>query len=429
LPVLILKSHSPNPAPDPLVYLAGGPGAAAIAGGHFYQLADLLERRDLIVFDQRGTGYAEPLLDCLEVDALYERPDLYDDLEETSRLFSEARQACRQRLVDAGINLSAYNTAQNAADVNDLRLALGYEQWNLYGGSYGTRLALTVMRDFSQGVRSVILDSTVPLQVDQQAASGPNTQHAFQRVFQACAADAVCNAAFPGLESAFYELVERLNAEPAVVKTFYHRTNKYEDMPLNDHYLIKGLSGYLFKPYAFVETPKLIFDAHQGRYARLAEVVSENWSIGTITNEGMFYSVMCHDEFAFTSQAKIAAANADIHPLIGQTALEQAETMLAICETWDTGQADPIENEAVRSDIPTLVLAGTYDPVTPAEWGKMVAETLVRAHYVEFPGGHGVLGPAIGCSLEIASAFLDNPSGALDLSCLDSKLKPRFITR
>jgi pimeloyl-ACP methyl ester carboxylesterase len=231
------------------------------------------------------------------------------------------------------------------------------------------------------------------------------------------------------LESAFYELIERLDAEPAVVKVFNRHANKYEEVSLSDDYLVRGLSNYLFKPYAFVETPKLIFDAHQGRYARLAEVISENWAVGMVTNEGMFYAVMCHDEFAFTSQAEVAAANADVHTLIGQTALKQAEALLAICETWDVGQAGPIENEAVRSAIPTLVLAGTYDPVTPAEWGKMVAETLERAHYVEFPGGHGVLGPAIGCSLEIASAFLDDPSGALDLSCLDDKLKPRFITR
>jgi pimeloyl-ACP methyl ester carboxylesterase len=148
-----------------------------------------------------------------------------------------------------------------------------------------------------------------------------------------------------------------------------------------------------------------------------------------VANEGVLYSVMCHDEFAFTSREKIAAASADLHPVIRKMALEQADTVFDICEMWDVGQADPIENRAVRSDVPTLVLAGAYDPVTPADWGKMAAETLSQACYVEFPGGHGALIPSIECSLEIASAFLDDPTREPDLSCLDEQPEPRFVTR
>src|SRR5690606_20838751 len=113
----------------------------------FSYLGDFVEDRDLIVFDQRGTGYSEPTLQCQElIDLTYETLDVVLEDEEAFRLDLEASTACRDRLVAQGIDLTAFNTQENAADVRDLRLALGYEEWNLLGISYGTRLGLTVLR-------------------------------------------------------------------------------------------------------------------------------------------------------------------------------------------------------------------------------------------------------------------------------------------
>ena len=143
LAVAIIESQSANPLPDPVIYLEGGPGGAALLGIESLLDHPLLADRDLIMFDQRGTGFSVPSLNCYELEE--------DEGE-------NAVQACRDRLLDEGVNLDAYNTAATAADVNDLRLALGYEQVNLLGVSYGTKAALTTLRDFPTVIRSVVVD-------------------------------------------------------------------------------------------------------------------------------------------------------------------------------------------------------------------------------------------------------------------------------
>src|SRR5262249_11696499 len=150
-------------------------------------LSAVLAHRDFIFFDQRGTGYSQPELTCPERDAL--APTLLAGAlsdEQSTQAIVDAFQRCRDRLGVQGVDLAAYNSAASAADVNDLRLALGYSQLNLYGDSYGTRLALTVMRDFPQAVRSVVLDSTYPLEVNLYTALAPNAERAFNALFDAC---------------------------------------------------------------------------------------------------------------------------------------------------------------------------------------------------------------------------------------------------
>jgi pimeloyl-ACP methyl ester carboxylesterase len=166
LAVAILRREASDKAPDPILFLEGGPGARALdaAGASAGKIND---KRDLIFFDQRGAGYSQPDLDCSEVDYL-ESEILAQNLSHAEEIphFLTAFQACYDRLAEGGINLSAYNSAANAEDINDLLIALGYDQANLYGIPYGTRLALTVLRDHPERIRSVVLESTLPVQVD-----------------------------------------------------------------------------------------------------------------------------------------------------------------------------------------------------------------------------------------------------------------------
>ncbi|MCA9904902.1 MAG: alpha/beta fold hydrolase, partial [Anaerolineae bacterium] len=152
LAVAILYASEDDVQPDPIIYLAGGPGGNAVDELEAWVDIPYIQDRDLILLDQRGTGYSFPSLNCPEIE------ESEDD----------ATQACRDRLVADGVNLQAYNSAENAADVADLRVALGYDEWNLYGISYGTRLAQTIVRDYPQGIRSVILDSAYPLAANLQ---------------------------------------------------------------------------------------------------------------------------------------------------------------------------------------------------------------------------------------------------------------------
>lgn len=221
LHVAILRSGAEEPAPDPLIYLSGGPGSFALEwlyydAGTYH---DILEKRDVIVFDQRGNGYSEPSLDCPEVSEAFQQT-LKQDLGDGAWVQSKiaANLACHERLIREGIDLTAYNSAASAADVNDLRVALGYEQINLLGLSYGTRLALTVMRDFPEIVRSSVLDSPVPIQMDLLTAQGPHFNAALEYLFERCAMMEDCQKAFPELQGDLDTLIQRLDDEPVVVR-------------------------------------------------------------------------------------------------------------------------------------------------------------------------------------------------------------------
>jgi pimeloyl-ACP methyl ester carboxylesterase len=194
LAVAIFKASSLHPAPDPVLVLGGGPGQALLENqGPRYNVGNLLSNRDLILLDQRGAGYSQPSLRCLD---------------------NETLQACHARLVKSGINLNAFTTLENAADVHDLIRALGYRQVNLEGVSYGTRLALTVMRLYPADLRSVVLNSVAPPQVNLFTSVPQAAGRAFDVLFQGCAADRSCNATYPHLQAVFYQLVADLNTTP-----------------------------------------------------------------------------------------------------------------------------------------------------------------------------------------------------------------------
>ncbi|MFZ0545433.1 MAG: alpha/beta fold hydrolase, partial [Candidatus Promineifilaceae bacterium] len=184
----------------PVVYLAGGPGGSAlddfVADPESWNYP-FLETRDLILIDQRGTGHSLPTLDCPEFQtaADNENPD----------------ELCYDRLVNEGIDLTGYNTPENAADIADLREALGYPEWDLLGISYGTRLALEVMRNHPQGIRAVILDSVFPPNADTPVDEIYSVTDALAQLYADCDRDDYCRETYPDLEAVFLDTVQRLN--------------------------------------------------------------------------------------------------------------------------------------------------------------------------------------------------------------------------
>ncbi len=218
LEVVVFASEADAPAPDPLVYLAGGPGENAIDTLRF-TFDDLfrpfLKARDVVVFDQRGAGYSEPGAECEELAAL--EIDLLDrslSIDEESALGVAAAQACYDRLMSEGVALGALSTAESAADVHSIMTALGYDEWDSLGISYGTRLAQTIMRDRPEGVRSVIRDSVVPLEADIIAQTPGSFDRALQSLFDGCAASETCSVDYPDLEAMLRNAVEQLNDHP-----------------------------------------------------------------------------------------------------------------------------------------------------------------------------------------------------------------------
>ncbi len=417
---------------DPIVYLDGGPGGKTLDTLVFSfetAWAPLLEHGDLVFFDQRGVGWARPSLDCPEERQLtYALLD--EDLQPQEYLDQQlaALGECRQRLVEDGIDLTAYDSASNAADVDDLRRVLGIERWNLLGISYGTRLAQTVVRDHPAGVRAVILDSSYPVEATLNTETPRNLDRALDTLFAACEADAACAAAYPDLEDRTFALAERLDEEPIdlVVRDFLsgRRYNTF----LDGTGLLGTFFQALYSESLLSQLPEMVAQLEKGQKNVAQLLVSNSLTQVPFFSFGMNLSVQCREEVSFTAPGEVAAG-VDAYPQL-EDVFEISNVSLgafALCETWDAGASPTVENEAVVSDLPVLVLAGGFDPITPPRWGRDVAANYANGFFVEFPTlGHGT-SIAAECSTAITLDFLADPASEPDTSCIASMEPPVFV--
>ncbi|MCP4228450.1 MAG: alpha/beta hydrolase, partial [Actinomycetia bacterium] len=421
LPVAIARTRSPNPEPDPVIYLAGGGGHAHLTYAHLLlaSVGDaVLEKRDFIQYNQRGAPGTEPVLECAgyteflfslaarpEVGSLWsvEHDDYLDD--------------CRQTLAGRGIDLTQYNSATNAIDARDVRIALGYEEANYYGTSYGTRLGLALLRDHPEGVRSIILDSVYPPEAGYYSEFARSLDRAFGEVFDACTADDECAAAYPDLESDFLATVDRLNDEPQMVNS------PFGPVSVDGGIFMDAMAIYLYPPELIPRSPAAMATVAAGDLQPVEMVVA-----GAVTSPeiswNMFYAMQCREEVPFESYEEAMDVAAGLPSQIISHYLEAfARLHVDMCARSLSGAADPVEARAVTSEIPALVLAGRFDPATPPTWSQATAASLGNATYLEFPTlGHGIMRSSP-CGLEIGLAFIDDPSTTPDTACIE-ELEP-----
>ena len=409
LHVAIFRSRSGSAVPDPVVHLAGGPGSSSleVAGYMLGRGLDaVLAQRDLVLFDQRGTGYSQPRLDCPERTAI--TPALLDGSlseEQAGAAVVDAFRQCRQRLLAQGIDLSVYNSAASAADLNDLRLALAYEKLDLYAVSYGTRLALTLMRDHPEALRSAVLDSVYPLEVNLYTALAPNAGRAFEVFFARCTATPDCNAAYPDLRAVFYGLVDQLNAAPVPVSLSAGGAQR--TVSLDGGLLVDVLFVGLYNPAVTASMPQMIYDTRRGEYSILRDRLRLYFE-GT-SALGMQMAVQCAEELPFNAPEEAYTAAQGVQPQVAGFFPQSVQPLFEVCREWTAIFPDPQENLPVASDLPVLVLAGEGDPITPPEWGRMAAQTLPHSYFYEFPGqGHWVTRSSP-CALSLALAFWNEP--------------------
>ena len=423
LAVAVFPARSADSHP-PLVYLEGGPGGEALEGiPYAYEqvFSFLNEERTLVVFDQRGVGFSEPGLSCPELlDLSFELLDEDLSADEWRARELAVLDGCRERWVEDGVDFGAYNSAESAADVADLRMALGYDEWDLYGVSYGTRLALTVMRDHPEGVRSVILDSTYPPEVDGVAHILPNAARALDKLFSACASDPLCSSTYGDLESTLFRTVDQLNLAPAELWAIDYRYYQGHPALLTGDALLSLVFQSLYLDVLVPDIPRLIADVGDGHYFGAQALLSVFLANQAFLSIGQFLSVECHEEVPFSDPARVRSAGEAfprLAPLV-EGALVQSEFAFEFCPTWGAGSAGAVENQPVVSDIPTLVLAGGFDPITPPEDGRSVAGRLENSWYVEFPSlSHGTAFVE-GCPRSITLAFLADPGTEPDRDCV-----------
>jgi len=430
--------HPPeSPVPDPIVYLSGGPGGSALELIQ-YTFAQLFEpvlaaNRDIVVFDQRGVGLSEPALDCpglreLGLELLDEEIDGKPVGEEEALIMvKDTALECRQDLAEVA-ELSAYHTEASAADVEALRQALGYEKINLWGTSYGTWLALEVMRRYPKGIRSVALDSVYPPDKDLLAETPTNAARSIDLLFDTCAADEACNAAFPDLHAVYVDTVERLNLEPARFQATNPLTHDTYDVVMTGDNLATFFFQFLYATSIIPSLPQILYDASHGTYATVARLMGSLLAQGEASSSGQQTSVLCHDEIAFGSAERFEAALAD-HPELKRAFSDSilGELGVQMCVDWQVGQANLTLTQAVTSDLPTLIMSGEFDPITPPAWGRHVGETLANGYAFEYPGvGHGASAVA-GCPQAMMVAFLADPSVAPDGTCIEQMNEWEFV--
>lgn len=417
----------------PVVYLEGGPGGNAlegleVSGGVI--LEPLNESRDVIVFDQRGAGFSEPALSCPETRELTrELISQALPLAEENERYLESLQACRDRIVGEGVDLSLVNSTASAADVDRLRIALGHEQWDLYGSSYGTRLAQNVMRDFPEGVRRVVLDSSYPLEFDLFARIVSGSERSFRLLLDSCAADSACNGHYPDLEATLLQAFDRLSASPEPGSASFSLDGETVDTLMTGERLAWLVFEALYQTDVIPWLPEIISEASKGNVEPANLMLSNSLINDAFFSVGMYFSVRCADETAFTTPEAIAASieASSLFSRLQDPEGTYAQDAFETCALWDVQPSAPVENEPVRSDIPTLVLAGEFDPVTPPPAGMAVSENLSNATFVEFSAvGHGIILEG-DCAKSIINEFLDG-ADAPDTSCVPEPSPPAWVT-
>lgn len=405
--VAVVPALSLEPEPDPLVPIAGGPGQASSEFYAAYANAfeQVRRKRDIVLVDQRGTGKSTPL-NCEGGDELiegeYSREQTIADTE-----------ACLESLA---WNPAFFTTSVAVQDLEALRRALGYATLNLYGISYGTRVAQHYLRRYPDTTRSVILDGVVAPQIALGPGIAVEAQSALDVIFRRCEENELCQGRFPALRPNFETLRTEL-ADTAVTLALPHpRTGRPESLQFGAAEMAGALRLLSYHPTTVALIPLLIDEAVNGNYQPLAAqfmMISDNLS--DALSAGMHNAVVCTEDYPYFN-AEGVSRDTLLATYLGPL---QIDALKAICSIWPQGVLDPEFKEPVASDVPVLLLSGEADPITPPGFAELAAVDLDEALLITGKNqGHGQL--AQGCMPKIIGAFVAAGSTRdLDTSCAE----------
>lgn len=433
LHVAVVKSASDEPKKDPMVLLAGEISLLPMAGVLGYFFGDLMADRDLIVFDERGVGFSSLPLNCSEVDQL--NGDSYmEDLTSAAWVdrVVDANRTCRDRLAASGVHFENYSPAANAADLEDLRLALGYKQWNLYAMGEGTRVALEAMRTYPQGLRSVVLDSPMPFAAnpftDQPAAAGRSIEH----LFQTCVDDEACRTTYPELSTAFYEQVDKLNSSPVTVQGREPTSGSNIDVLATGTRLLEAGLGLAIGSGAgasLPEFPRMVYHLRSGNRDLLGNYMIQGFGGNLQGTSGLSAVTTCNVDFDPAAKEKISSAG--VNPVLQEYFMQQFRQAASVCDVWKVDGFAAPNRQPVTGSVPTLVLASKYNWQILAVWADLTAQSLSKVYQVTLPNTGEM--PSISmnysvCVRSISKAFLNQPDTQPEVNCAAGEQKITWIT-
>ena len=415
LNIIVLPALSPDSKPDPLFFLAGGPGQGAAQISSLVR--DLFRRvqtdRDIVLVDQRGTGRSNPL-NCESTD-------------DSLAIFNEPEEVSFARLKTCmsgyDADLTQYTTTIAMDDLDDVRAYLGYEQINIYGGSYGTRAGLVYLRRHGDHVRTAVLDGVAPTDMGLPLYFPRDVQRALDLLIDDCANDTPCRATYPDLGPRIHALMDRLERNPPLVAVTHPRTGERGEIRFEARLLANVIAGTLYSPMVSALIPAVIERAAQNDFQGMLALASIGDTGGPSNMSiGMQLSVICAED-----APRVMAADAERESagtLFGEHVMRSQRLA---CEFWPKGAVAEEFYEPVRSTVPTLVMSGALDPVTPPGWGEQVAAHLPASTHVVIPGTGHTAG-ATGCGIRIIRAFIDAGTvDGLDTTCVAGIRRPPFF--
>ena len=417
LSIAVVPALNRNAAAPPLFLLAGGPGQGATAMYTSYAAAFIRMNRnhDIVLLDQRGTGRSAPLA-C-------EYPDDWQSPADALPVLRRATLACLEKY---GERVRFYTTSAAVADLAAARTALRIASIDLYGVSYGTRVAQLYMRRFPASVHAVILDGvTYPEQV-----IGPETpvdgQRALDLIVARCQRSPDCASAYPGLSRELAALRREFGPRKAPLTLDDPSSALPVAVEFNRGLFNASLRFLSYNSAQASLLPTLIHRAAEGALAPLAaQTLMTARQVGDQIASGMQNSVICTEDVPFFAAAEVdRAALADTYQ-----GTDQMKALLEICKLWPRGAVDADLHQPLHSDIPTLLLSGEADPVTPPADAERAARGLVHHRHLILSGeGHGQI--ATGCIPKLMAEFLDAAAPEkLDAGCLEQhRPTPFFVS-
>lgn len=421
LKIVVLPATSDRREPDPFVYFAGGPGSAATddAAGLAQAFPQILAHRDMLFVDQRGTGGSHPL-DC----KFYDQADLQTYLGYFFPL-DDVRK-CREQL-ESNSDLKLYVTTIAADDMDDVRAALGYERLNLFGGSYGTRAALTYLKRHPQHVRTALLQGVAPTDQFMPVDFAQGTERALQGVLSECLADKICSEAFPKIKEEAKAVLAQLIKGPVEVEIQKPNSSEHIKLKLSRDLAAEAIRYMLYSPVPAGRVPLIIHLASQGNYGPLTRAAigyRENL-VGSGSN-GMYLSITCAEDLPWIKpgEGERMAENT----FLGDYRLRQQREA---CALWPRAEIERDYAQPVKSDVPVLILTGQWDPVTPPSNAERTAKTLSNSLNIVVPSGaHGLDGlEGMDCIDNLIVKFIESGTvKGLDTGCVKNIHRKEFAT-
>lgn len=406
LNILRLPAINPTPKEDPLIIIAGGPGQSAvgIAEQLYYSFEDVRKNRDILFIDQRGTGQSNPL----QCDGLLGM-DQGLSLAEQKINMHTALHAC---IAHYGEHLEFYTTPYAVRDLDAVRLALGYEQVNLWGVSYGTRVAMEYMRRYPSVVRTSILDGVAPVGIALPWFAETDALASLTTIQHQCAANQECANRYGDLLQQAWAVAKRLQ-QPVEVTIEHPATRLPFRVTMTPQLFASAIRMALYSRDLTRILPLAIHQAHNKNYQLITALISmaENRGGYADISMGMHYTVLCNEDYP---QYK----NQDKHLSEKFMDMRAVENMTEVCELWPRYALPDEYSSPLKSDIPTLLLSGARDPITPPYWAEQVLQGLTNAKHGVAPGGHHSI-TRDGCSTQLIAQFINTAdSTQLDVSCV-----------